>query len=202
MKILKGVSLLFFVLISSKNLVAMESKSVEKISKAIQSSYDAVAVAKNFMECVHIQMRLEGALDTYYVLHRAVQTDKPNIIEMAIKLGYPILCKDETPLILAARLGLRDAFITLISFNSSWEHLMAKDLLGQTVLHVAAKKGHCDIILLCLAELKKVSQEAVVNAVNDWDDNENTPLDLALAKHHADVVEILKQHGAKESLII
>jgi ankyrin repeat protein len=67
------------------------------------------------------------------------------------------------------------------STHGGWE--------GWTPFHVACRKGNLDIVGLLLAHV------ADVNAKSDKGD---TPLSLARKNQHAEVVELLLKHGAKE----
>lgn len=68
----------------------------------------------------------------------------------------------------------------------------AKDAQKETPLHKAAAGGEkCEEVAQVL-----LSKGADVNAVNE---KGLTPLDIALNKQHAKMVEILKKHGARTS---
>jgi ankyrin repeat protein len=66
---------------------------------------------------------------------------------------------------------------------------MLKDNKGSTPLHLAAGRGHRDVVELLLANNADVNAKA---------NNGATPLDFAGGGGHKDVVELLRLHGSHE----
>ncbi|UCF17099.1 MAG: ankyrin repeat domain-containing protein, partial [Phycisphaerales bacterium] len=64
----------------------------------------------------------------------------------------------------------------------------AKDALGVTPLHRAARKGRLNVVELLIANGADVNAKAAGQ----------TPLDDAKRRRRSNIVELLRKHGAKE----
>ncbi len=91
-----------------------------------------------------------------------------------------------TPLLAAAHENRRDAAALLLAHQAD---VNAAGKNGVTALHLAAEFGYTEVVELLL------TNNANIN-VNAKDIGGYTPLSLATAKSHKDLVEMLRAHGA------
>ena len=93
-----------------------------------------------------------------------------------------------TPLPLAAQFGRKEVAEMLIANGAD---VNAKNNFRSTPLHFAADHGHWEIAELLIAK------GADVNAAKDG--SGDTPLDWAIEKNRAEIVDLLRKHGGKTS---
>jgi ankyrin repeat protein len=155
-------------------------------------------------------------------LHWAAWTGHKAVAELLLKNKAEVNARTNhgnTPLHDAALKGHKDIAKLLLAKKAE---VNAGDKNGMTPLHLAAEKGHKDVVELLLA--KKAATDVrglrgwtpihfaaargcVASAklllakridVNIKDINGMTPLHLALDHRHADVAELLREHGGHD----
>jgi len=126
----------------------------------------------------------------YSLLHRATRAGLLEIVQILIEKGIPVdINHFGTALHVAASYGHKEIAEFLISKGAS---LDSKGQGNQsTPLHVAASIGDTDIVELL------ITNGADINA-SDY--RGRTPLDVARQRSHTKIVDVLRQHGAKETL--
>lgn len=132
------------------------------------------------------------ASDTTTPLHWAASWDREEAGLLLLERGAdPGVVDDEgeTPLHLAARKGHSEPRLVERMLRFPGLDLNAKEgKRGWTALHGAAQRGRMDIVRILLDAGAEV---------NPLDGSGCTPLDLARRKHRIDVMELLRQYGAK-----
>lgn len=126
----------------------------------------------------------------YTLLYYAAMASSKDMAELLLAKGADVNAKNKysgTPLHVAVRKGYKDLVELLIASGAD---VNARDNSGVTTpLNSAAYLGHKDI-----AELL-ITKGADVNAK---DNTSRTPLRWAEKRGHAELVELLHKHGAKE----
>lgn len=114
-------------------------------------------------------------------LHWAAKNGHTAVVELLIANGADIDWRAivGTPLRNAVHAG-QTAVVEL---------LMEKGATTYKALHVAARRGHADIVALLIAKGLDV---------NATDDRRRTPLYYALKYNHQEIAELLRRHGAKD----
>ena len=99
----------------------------------------------------HIDSRVSPDDFKYKVLDAAAALKLLRVVESLLPSCKQVdaRARRETPLILCARTGLEDASQVLVDSN---EDLNAKNIVGRTALHYAAKNGHEAIVKLLLKQ--------------------------------------------------
>ncbi|MHC4558379.1 MAG: ankyrin repeat domain-containing protein [Planctomycetota bacterium] len=142
-----------------------------------------------------IKEKLTGG---YTPLHFAAQSNRNTVVEPLINKGADVNAKnrwEQTPLHTAARYGRPRVAGILINCGADTE---AKDNRGMTPLHLAAGSMEGGV---SLGPRRQITVRLLVTNganVNAEDNNSRTPLWYAKNKGLAEIVELLREHGAKE----
>jgi len=134
-----------------------------------------------------------GAFPSAFALHVAAAANKLAVVRMFLPYKELLDTPDEegnTPLILAAANGLRETCEILLKAganslktNKNWEN----------PLHIAAIRGHIDVITLFMADKELLDAE---QDTNDRFTARRTPFLLAAAHGHRRACELLLEAGA------
>jgi ankyrin repeat protein len=122
-------------------------------------------------------------------LHDAAYKGKKEMAKLLLSKKAEVNAGDRngmTPLHLAAEFGHKELVELLLSKKAATD---ARGLKGWTPLHFAAARGCVVSVKLLLAKL---------NDVNIKDTNGMTPMHLASDHHHAEVAELIHQHGGHD----
>jgi ankyrin repeat protein len=134
-------------------------------------------------------------------LHESLRCENPQVIREVLRIVLTEKQQDpdegldsrdtlgRTPLFLAAALGNEELCDSLIKAGANVD---AADYDGHTVLEVAARNGLLRTVSTLLELGANVNQPIIRDGM--------TPLQAAAALVHAEVVECLLRHGAKEAV--
>ena len=143
---------------------------------------------------IELRADLEAKVDKEWTaLHIAAQNGHTETIKALIELRADLEAKNIygwTALHIAARNGHTDTVEALIAAKAK---LDAKNIDGWTALHIAALKGYSETV--------KILAKALIDLGSDLDaknNDGNTALQIAIKYYHQDVVNVLKECGAKD----
>ena len=124
-------------------------------------------------------------------LHVAAREGHVDIIELLFTNGADINAESETgatPLVLAAENGKIEALQFILQHKDKIVNIEARGAGGGTALHVAAIKGHADVIELLLTNGADINAESETGA---------TPLVLAAENGKIEALQFILQHKDK-----
>jgi len=134
----------------------------------------------------------QDALQGQTKLHMACVGGEKDVADLLIRRGADVNLRDKrgaTPLWIAARGGHKEIVELLIEKGAD---INASDGRREaTPLLIAARSGHADVVELLIAKGADV---------NVPDNQGLTPLAMAKQGKHTEVVNVLRQHGAVETL--
>jgi ankyrin repeat protein len=127
--------------------------------------------------------------DGWTPLHLAAFFGKPEIAEILLANGADVHARStnamqNTPLH-AAVAGKKSTVASILIGHSA--DVNARQHGGWTALHAAAQSDDFELAMLLISQGADVKARA---------DNHQSPLDLALTKGHAAIVQLLEEHGA------
>ena len=141
-------------------------------------------------------------------LHKALIDGNVGALKQNIKAGANVNAKDsggQTPLAIAALSGNLEAVKVLVDNGAD---VNSKDKNGVTPLIFATRLGLLDVVKVLVEHGADVNAKAnggdsLVRVSEGWNmviniANGATPMTIAAAEGRHEVVEFLKQHGAKE----
>ena len=128
----------------------------------------------------------------------AVRRNDIKKVEKFLDAGFPVEWESwggENALLIAVIAGHKDMTEMLIRRGANFaryygHYLLSETCRQDTLMHIAAERGHKDIVEL-LFDHDKYDR----SLVNKPDSNKNTALHLAAAQGHIDIVNLLIAHG-------
>ena len=126
---------------------------------------------------------------SYTTLTKAVIADEIKLVQTLIANGTRVNIRERDltfPLYHAARLGHQGMTLFLLQRGSEVDRSVSNT--GETALHMAAKQGHLDIVMLLVGNGANINIE---------DSSGMTPMSVAAARGKINVVNFFQKKGAK-----
>ena len=175
-----------FLIVKGADLNAEDSRNLTPLMAACALPVVELLISKG------ADIQGQDALQGQTKLHMACVGGEKEVADLLIRRGADVNLRDKrgaTPLWIAARGGHKEIVELLIEKGAD---ISASDGRREaTPLLIAARSGHADVVELLIAKGADV---------NVPDNQGLTPLAMAKQGKHTEVVNVLRQHGAVETL--